>query len=131
MYLVMWNKLQFFYSNHIFIFSILLVVIYFDISFFDFADVFEIELEHDFVDFILVIFVILFIYVTISIISRINIIYPDVSIFKISFANLKKIVYIYNIFLFALLLLILYQIVFENSYNAYIVYFLIFAVHIF
>lgn len=127
----MWNKLQFLYSNHIFIFSILLVVIYFDISFFDFVDVFEIELEQKFINLILVIFVVLFIYVTTSIISRININYPDVSIFKISFANLKKIVYIYNIFIFSFLLLILYQIVYENSYNAYFLYFLIFSVHLF
>jgi hypothetical protein len=127
----MWNKLQFLYRNHIFIFSILLVVIYFDISFFDFVDVFGIELEPVIVNFILGIFVSLFIYVTISIISRINIIYPDVSIFKISFANLKKIVYVYNIFIFSFLILLLYQIVFENSYDAYIVYFLVFSVHIF
>ena len=110
---------------------ILIGLIYIDSSIFDFIDLFEIPIKDGFFNIIFCSLVIVFIFVIITIIYKVNVTISVDTLFKIKFLNIKKVVYVYNIILFICLLIILYQVLSANNYNIYLVYILLLNSHIF
>lgn len=123
----MQRKFLLFGINSLCIFLILVGLIYIDSSLFEFIDFFEIPIEDKSFIFIFFGLVITFIYINLTIIYKVNVVIPIGSIFKINFNNIRKITYIYTIFIFICLSLVLYQSLLENHYNIYLVYILLFS----
>jgi hypothetical protein len=121
----MQKKFQLFEINSFCIFLILVGLTYTDSSLFEFIDLFQISIDDKI--FILIFFslVITFIYITLTIIYKVNVVIPIGAIFKINFNNIRKITYVYITFIFICLSLILYQSLLENHYNIYLVHLLL------
>jgi hypothetical protein len=127
----MQKKFLIFKVNSFCIFFILVGLIYIDSSIFEFIDLLEIPLKDGVFNIIFFSLVIIFVYVTITIVYKVNVTIPMGSLFKVKFTNIKKIVYVYNIILFICLLIILYQVLSTSSYNIYLVYILLLDSHLF
>ncbi len=117
--------------NSYVLFTILVILVYFDISFFDYLNLFEISLDNSSLYIILLIFVILFAFVTISLLSKIKITMSDFHILRVKFNIINYLVYSYNISLSVLLAFLIYQVSFEQSYNINLIYLSLILSHIF
>jgi len=127
----MQKKFIIFKVNSFCILLILIGLIYIDSSIFDFIDLLEIPIKDGIFNIIFFSLVIIFIFVTITIIYKVNITIPVGTLFKIKFSNIKNIVYVYNVILIICLSGILYQVLSANNYNIYLVYILFLISHFF
>ncbi len=117
--------------NSYVLFTILVFLVYFDISIFEYLNLFEISLDNRALNLILLIFVILFIFVTISLLSKVKITMSEFHILTVKFDIINYLVYAYSISLFILLVFLIYQVSFEQSYNINLIYLLLISSHIF
>jgi hypothetical protein len=117
--------------NPFYIFLILVGLIYIDTSFYDFIDYFGIPIKNEHFDLIFLSLVIIFFYLAITIMQKGNAALPIGNLFRINFNNLKKIIYLSYTVIFTCLLLIVYQVISQNSYNIYLAYLLLFSSHFF
>lgn len=125
------KQFQLFQVNSFCIFLILVGLLYIDTSIYDYIDLFSIPIKNENFNLIFLSFVIIFIYLAITLIHKGNVTLPSGRLFRISFKSLKKIIYIPYIAIFTCLLILVYQIISENSYNIYLVYFLLFTSNLF
>lgn len=125
------------YKRDIIIFSpvviyvILLTLVYTDTSVFDYIDLFEFSTSNKILDIFFVISVAVFIYINTIIVYKLEHITQDSPSPKTSFKMINKIITIYNILLFIPLIIISYQIIFENSYYIHFIYLILLISHIF
>lgn len=117
--------------NSYVLFTILVLLVYFDISFFEHLSVFEISLENSSLYIILLIFIILFVFVTISLLSKIKITLSEFHILTVKFDIINYFVYAYNVSLFILLACLIYQVSLEQSYDINLIYLLLILSHLF
>lgn len=121
------QKKSLFKINSFCIFIILIGLIYIDSSLFEFIDLLEISIDNKIFIYIFFSLVVIFIYINLTIIYKVNVVIPQGSIFQINFNNIRKITYLYITFIFICLSLILYQSFLEDQYNLYLVYLLLFS----
>jgi hypothetical protein len=117
--------------NSYVLFTILVLLVYFDISFFEYLSVFEISLANSSLYIILLIFAILFVFVTISLLLKIKITLSEFHILTVKFNIINYFVYAYNVSLFILLACLIYQVGLEQSYDINLIYLLLILSHLF
>src|SRR5688572_10108121 len=125
------NFVNFLSQKYIFIFLALLLLLYFDSSFVDLSERFNLPEKKDYLTGIFLIFVILFIFINMLLIFTIkNVFLKNYSILGTKIKIIHNLFVVYLITISILIIILVFEMIILNSYNIYLIYSLLIITHL-